>query len=353
MKWPQIPQKLPPFSYKFTLHLGHFLAQNLRSPQKTWAIAVSGGIDSLSLLYALAILKRQKCREIGELQLVHINHRSRPASEHALEKSALKNLAEQLNIAFFYYEATQDGRDSGEWEWRKLRKHFLKEHSLKHQANIIEGHHLDDSWEWHFLQQAKSGDPKKSLGIPYRSGPVIRPFMCVTKKQIGQFARELSIPFFADQTSLNLNLERNFLRANITPMMQARYPKYLKFYALQAQLKAEALDLSWLKIDHGKWSKQEVEGNVVAFLWQSESKSKSSVLPRQAILQALGILSPKKRGSFASQISQLQNAWSNHRSGPIHFSGGVKAKIIKDFRIVFYVGDSISLLEEWVELSFS
>jgi len=350
MKWPQIPQKLPTFSYKFVHQVAKFLQFNHGFQRKVfpkkWCFAISGGVDSVSLLFAFLILRnhasfKKIISRVGlvdewNLEVAHVNHRSRNQREHQMEIQAIAQLCKLYGLPFYVYESERDLKDSNEEEWRSVRKHFLLEHAKKTSSLIVEGHHLDDSWEWSFLQTLKTGDPRHSLGVPYGNGPMIRPFLCVSKKQIKKFAKSLSIPFFKDETSTNMNLERNYLRSKVRPILDKRYPSMLKFHAIQAQIKAQNLGLSWVKLAKGEWWISCFSKDLKILLWCCNSQSRNSVLPKDELLKGLEYLSNHHRGKFSAQLGQLQEAWKNNRSGPIHFSGGLQVKILKNFQIIFF-----------------
>jgi tRNA(Ile)-lysidine synthase len=360
MKWPQLPSKLSPYCLKFTQHVAQFIQK--QSPlgkwqQHSWSLAVSGGIDSVSLAYALAIIAKRKLLAAHQIpnQLIHINHKSRATHEHERESKSLGELSHILGLKFISYEAPQTTIGASELVWRDLRKFFFQEHAKQYSQYILQAHHLDDSWEWALLQSMKSSNPKHSLGIPFRHGPFMRPFLCVTKKQITKFASQLNIPHFRDETSADLRLERNFLRLQITPTLQKRYPSYLKFYAFQSQQKAHEYHLAWREVDEGKWFFE--SQNSKFFLWTPDKRKKDLLLPLNEMRLAIEYLSNSHRGKHAAQLQQLQQTWINHRKGPVDFSGDVQVKILKDFQILFYRrgfiwNDSIALFsfKKWSEL---
>ncbi|MDH4466965.1 MAG: tRNA lysidine(34) synthetase TilS [Bacteriovoracaceae bacterium] len=358
MKWPQLPKKLTPYTLKFTQHVARFLESQMplgkadkwrkSSLSSPVSVAVSGGVDSVSLVYVIALLRDQERKifkgqsqcfdKLTKVNLIHVNHKSRPPKQHQQEANALNDLAKQLGMEFSLYESPTPTVGQNELDWRNLRKIIFSHHAQTFSQKIFQGHHLDDSWEWSFLQNLKSSHPQHSLGIPFKSGPLIRPFLCVTKKQILHFARDLKIPYFKDETQTHLNFERNFLRSQITPIIEKRYPKYLKFYALQSMQKAHEYQLSWKKIAGGSWCQIQTfkEQQPTVFIWRADVRDKNSLLPNSEMRSMIEYLSNTHRGKHAAQLAQLSDTWRNHKSGPVSFSGGVEAKIIKDFKIIFY-----------------
>ena len=150
----------------------------------------------------------------------------------------------------------------------------------------------------------------------------------------------MKIPYWPDSTMNDVTLERNFIRTHLRPILDQRYPSFLKFYALQSQNKAHELGLSLIKEAKGRWWKIPLlipaNRSQNIFLWEAQEKTKKSHLPKVEFLQKIAVLSQSKRGKFASQFKQLQKSWIHHRSGEINFSGGVIVRPIQKFRIIVY-----------------
>jgi tRNA(Ile)-lysidine synthase len=101
---------------------------------------------------------------------------------------------------------------------------------LDGEEKIVLAHHIDDSFEWTLLQSLRSSNIEGLVGIPLLNGKVIRPFMCVTKAQIGKFVQAFDLPFIEDPTNESLKYERNYIRNEVIPAFSDRYKQYLKHY---------------------------------------------------------------------------------------------------------------------------
>ena len=199
--------KLSSTSYRalFFKHVFRFLG-NVTSPNEligSHVIAVSGGVDSMALLWFA----------------------------HGLSKQILHAKDLESKIGNF------EGRA------RKERRALLLNDLLPGESLWL-GHHIDDSYEWSIMQRYRSGQPKSSLGIPVRNGKIIRPFLCVTKEQLLHLSRFENIVFRNDPTNKETKYDRNFVRESLAPLIKKRFPKYLKHYVNHANHMAVILHLN-------------------------------------------------------------------------------------------------------------
>jgi len=227
----------------FTNRILRFLRDHHINDLSSVAVAVSGGIDSMVL--ANMALHLKKLGTIKELSFIHINHGLR--IESVAEADYLKSKCFENNIAFHYFEMKAIGKSNIEKKARDFRYSCFK----KVKADwIFLAHHIDDSFEWHLMQKFKSSSMKSSLGIPLRRSRILRPFMCVTKNQIRSMAKKENIKYFEDVSNTDLSFERNFIRQEIIPKIQKKYPNYLKHYVFQANELARNLNLHLIGKNH-------------------------------------------------------------------------------------------------------
>lgn len=286
-------------------------------------LAVSGGIDSMALLWAAGQLK--KLFPHLHFSVLHLNHQTRPEeNNHEQQLVKVAALNAQFSCHLLDLDATLWQNGFQEQKARELRYAFFQKiaqaEGLK---EIWTAHHLDDSWEWSQMQMAKSGSLKGSLGIPLRKGKFFRPFMCVTKKQITRLAFKEKISYLTDSSNSDLAFERNWWRATIETPIFKKYPKTLKHYvarqnALSCNLNTHIIPYPHLKaIAHGPHS----------LFIAAPSKNYHFWNHRELIHLCIIQLSGKNRGQLSHEIRKLCLASMNGKKGPMNFSGGVSIKI--------------------------
>src|SRR5690554_6350982 len=181
------------YTNKFEKHVFEFMREHklfvssTGSAARRLVVAVSGGVDSMALLGCLARLE-----SFGyslPLKAVYVNHGTRHGQND--EERLVREFCKKIECDFQSFKLKGlDVARNFEHEARKARYWGLRQFVRSHD-NLVLAHHLDDSFEWSFLQSLRSSNLEGSLGIPVRNGKVVRPFMCVSKKQIIKYAQAL------------------------------------------------------------------------------------------------------------------------------------------------------------------
>jgi len=308
-------KKLSKVAYKslFFKHLIEFL-KSITSPQElagNHAVAVSGGMDSMAVLWLASELSKQKV--IGEVRAIFINHGTRHGQN--LEAELVRDFC--LKKAIPFVELKVQGLSSAtsnfEAKAREARRNLFKS-ELRKKEFLWMGHHLDDSFEWSFMQRHRSLNPTSSLGIPTRNGVILRPFMAVSKAQIKRIVKLEQIPYADDPTNFDLKFDRNYIRHKIIPLLKKRYPKYLKFYAHASNLAAIKNNSSLFAQKGEAYLYTYLEGAVLLGKEYSEAQ----------LQELIKTYSKAHRGDLASPIQRMLKAIENNKKGPFHFSGGVE-----------------------------
>lgn len=263
---------------------------------------------------------------------MHFNHRSRP-EENEQEQSFVKTLAQTFN--FNFHVESYQGTHHSEEQWRKARYNFfhtiIEKHILQHHRSpqLWLAHHLDDSWEWSLMQQAKSGNARGSLGIPVRHGAIFRPFLSVSKKQILRYLKSYSLSFVNDSSNLNTHYERNWWRLTVLKKIQKKYPQVLKHYVQRSMELALKYNLLNGQTPLAKF--HILDKHTHLFHFQVHQKAQHSVA---LIKKSLHHLSSHNRMKLYKQLRILFESYKKKKKGPISFSGGVKAYITHNMIIL-------------------
>lgn len=313
------PSSNQKFSYLFFKHVEKFSkTHNLYSEDSEILVALSGGEDSSALLfYFYSQLQQNK---IKGLRAIHINHGTRASQED--EEKIVRLYCESLKIPLQVIKLDGLLGEKNFEEKARLLRYKVFEEKRKDSEIIALGHHLNDSFEWTLMQSFKSSDLKSSLGIPVKRKFFIRPFLCVSKKQITYFRRNFDLPFVKDPTNLILDFERNYIRNKIVPLIESRYPKYLKHYARRQQVLLTKLKLTKVKIF------KDEEG----FFFKTKG------LDSQEILEVVKVELKKRsnvRWRAGKQEDQIANMVKKFKKGPMFLPGGKFLFVYKTYLGVF------------------
>ncbi len=297
------------YAAQFLSHLKHFMNAHDLFPKNRALIAVSGGLDSMALLWCFHKIMPHK------IHVLHLNHGTR--SENGEEEELVQKFCEKNRIPFSLKRVQLNSQCTNfEAIAREERKRFFLEHAQRGDL-IFTAHHLDDSFEWSLMQQFKSSNPEASLGIPLKNGKYARPFLCVSRKHISRLVKNEDISFREDPSNLNLNHERNFIRHQIIAPLKKRFPKYLKHYVhRQNQL-----------IEKKEKRNQEIEVFKSDFgaLFIHKDLKDDFLGARDELRNEIHRLSYSERGLIIDQLDKLIQSKKDHKKGPLSFSGGVKA----------------------------
>ncbi|MDR0427242.1 MAG: tRNA lysidine(34) synthetase TilS [Dysgonamonadaceae bacterium] len=201
------------------------LLESERPDSNTRIIAgLSGGADSVVLLYILH-------RAGYECLAAHCNFHLRGAESDRDEQFA-RELTASWNIPFFKQDfptrTVASGRGiSIEMAARDLRYEWFEQlREEQHAHAVAVAHHRDDSIETVLLNLIRGTGIKGLTGIKPKNGNIIRPLLCVSKKEILQFAGKESLPYITDSSNLQDEYLRNKIRLTLIPLMQSIDPAF-------------------------------------------------------------------------------------------------------------------------------
>jgi len=192
-------------------------------------LAVSGGADSMALLYAMCALKSRGILSAA-LSCAHINHQLRGVE--ADEDEALVRLqAEELKLRVISRRIDVQGfaranKLSIETAARNLRRETLLTIAGDNGCSAVAtGHQKNDNAETVLQRLARGTGYRGLAGIwPGRTfgGDVrfVRPLLCVTRDEIVAYLRKQNVQWRVDHTNADCGYRRNYIRHRLLPALQ-------------------------------------------------------------------------------------------------------------------------------------
>jgi len=193
--------------------------------------AVSGGPDSIFLLYLLTKLKNKL--GLKEIVVCNLDHGLR-GKESRDDSLFVKKYASEHGLKFIHKKVNLKKRSSEgistEEAAREARYKFFNEAAAKAKAAVIAtGHTLDDQAETVLMRFIKGASLKGMVGIaPVRSEGkfrMIRPMIELEKKEIVDFLDLSGIPYRTDSTNAEPIYFRNIVRGEIVPFLEKYNPR--------------------------------------------------------------------------------------------------------------------------------
>ncbi len=217
----------------------------LKYADKNILIAYSGGVDSQVLLHCLALLKKQK-RLTGKLSVCHVDH---GLSVNSLQWQAFaKEQCQKLHLPLKVISVNVQAKVQKSLEALARDARYA---ALKSEANsgdlIVTGHHSDDQAETYLLA-LKRGSGLKGLSamqseMPLGEQILVRPLLNISRKDIEAYAKEHQLTWIEDESNTDERFDRNFLRHQVLPKLNKRWPSFNKTVARSAEHCFEAQQL--------------------------------------------------------------------------------------------------------------
>lgn len=283
----------------------------LLDTKKHYLVALSGGADSVCLLLLL--------KQLGyQIEAVHCNFLLR-GDESFRDEDFVKSLCEKQNIELhtIHFDTNtyaETHKISIEMAARELRYRYFEQLRQDIGADgICVAHHQDDSVETILINMLRGTGIHGLSGIKPRNGYILRPLLCVSKKEIEKWLLKQQQDYVTDSTNLQADVVRNKLRINVIPQLEAInasakenilktaqhiseatliYDKYTK-QALQKLIVNDSIEIEQLKHEPSQES--------ILFQWLSSYHFPTSVI--ENISQSLS--SPQSGREWQSPTHQV------------------------------------------------
>jgi tRNA(Ile)-lysidine synthase len=206
----------------------HFLCDELKQqlktiPERPIFVGFSGGMDSMLLLKAA-------CDVVGADQVtaIHVNH---GLSKHASQwQQFCLQETKKLGCQFIVEngKVASDGKGV-EAAARAFRYDvFAKQVPADH--ILLLAHHLDDQIETFFLRMFRGtglhGLKAMAKQVVRDHYQLLRPWLDFDRQQLLKAAQALELTWVEDESNQDLGFDRNYLRHQVLPQIEARWPKY-------------------------------------------------------------------------------------------------------------------------------
>ena len=208
-----------------------------------YVIALSGGLDSTVLTHALATTRELHGKALLAL---HVDHGLQP--ESAEWSKHCESFAAGLGIDCECVRVTVDtDRDQGiEAAARQARYAALVDY-IGPQDWLLSAHHQDDQAETLLMNLMRGSGPAGIAGIGslnrFGAGWLARPMLDIAREALEQYAEMNGLDWVRDTSNENLRFDRNFLRHEVVPLLEQRWPGVTGRLARSAALSGEAADL--------------------------------------------------------------------------------------------------------------
>jgi tRNA(Ile)-lysidine synthase len=318
--------------------------KKLIAPGDKVLVAVSGGVDSVALLY---LLDRFKSEFDYELFVAHLNHLSR-GSESDKDAKFVEEEAKKLSLPVYVdrvniHHKKSLLKTSFQESARILRYQFLEQVLISIKGNkIAVGHNSEDQIETVLINLLRGAGLKGLSGIPEKRGNVIRPILGCSRADLELFLQTQSLSYRTDSTNSQKLYLRNKIRHDLIPYLKTFNKNILGNLAGLADIVREEDDwiseksrVIYSQLLTNQNGNQDLSFRITDF--QKQHQAIKRRLVREAIYQLNGNL----RAITALHIRQVLELFARARLGS-HLMLPGNVRVFCDYETVIFslIGNS-------------
>lgn len=184
-----------------------------------FVLGVSGGVDSMALLYALKNIS-------SNVFVVHINYGLR-ADESDKDQQLVEGMSFEWGFECCSIRLNSENSINDNFQnWaRKERYRIFNEIVREVNADaVIVAHHKDDQVETIIQKIFRGSSPEAWMGMDEWDGRIFRPLLEFSKAKLEEYCAENAIPFRTDQSNLESKYARNFVRNEFSEYLDKFFP---------------------------------------------------------------------------------------------------------------------------------
>ena len=210
---------------------------------KSICIAYSGGIDSTVLLHAASLV----CANSGHsLKAIHINHQihidSNHWSQHCIDQCQMLN----IKVNTICVDVQQFSQHGAEGAAREARYQAF-ENALDENDVLFTAHHADDQIETILLQLFRGAGVHGLAGCAQTraidKALLVRPLLEISREEIECYAKHNQLQWRDDPSNHCLVHDRNYLRHEVMPLLNARWQGLRETIARSSQWQSESAQM--------------------------------------------------------------------------------------------------------------
>lgn len=208
---------------------------------RVW-VAFSGGRDSTVLLHRLAADIAIRARGLGAL---HVHHGLMDEADAWADHCA--QVCRTLDVPLRIARVRVDRQGEGPEAAARTARHAAFVEAMADGDILATAHHRDDQAETFLLRALRASGPDGTAAMrPWRTfGPgwLWRPLLETPRGDLQAYAHANGLAWIEDPSNAQTDLDRNFLRHEVLPLLARRWPHAAAAFARSATLNAESADL--------------------------------------------------------------------------------------------------------------
>ena len=226
-------------SYRLERRLADFVVgQDVLRDGEQILLLLSGGADSMALLYLLPVIQ-QRLGLSWRYAALHVDYAARGAdsdSDRVIVEQACEDLGVPLHVVRL--ERRLEGGSFQE-RARELRYRHARELAKAHGYDVVAtAHNRDDQAETILYRLTKYASPRGLVGMRPRERRLARPLLCLGATEIRAYCEARGIAYGVDSTNEQSCYARNVIRREALPPLRRINPRVAETLAVSAELAA-------------------------------------------------------------------------------------------------------------------
>ncbi|MDF7761949.1 tRNA lysidine(34) synthetase TilS [Kosakonia cowanii] len=215
------------------------LLLSLPTDSRQFLVAFSGGLDSTVLLHQLRLWRGD--HPDVQLRAIHVHHGLSPNADRWA--AHCESLCESWRIPLLTVRVTLVDEGKGiEAQARSARYQAFRDALLPGEV-LLTAQHLDDQCETVLLALKRGSGPAGLAAmpqiLPFGNTQLIRPLLNQSRASLEQWACDHHLSWIEDESNTDTRFDRNFLRQDVLPLLNARWPCFADAAARSAALCGE------------------------------------------------------------------------------------------------------------------
>ena len=208
-------------------------------------VGFSGGLDSTVLLHLLHLLAGAPSTLHRGLRAIHVHHGLQPQADAWARHC--QSVCADWSIPLQIVRVDVDRAGAGPEAAARSARHAAFAAELRADEVLALAHHRDDQAETFLLRALRASGPDGLAAMrPWRRhgrGWLWRPLLALPRSELLTHAQRHGLRWIEDPSNGDSAPDRNFLRHEVLPLLQRRWPQVNAAFARSATLSAAAADL--------------------------------------------------------------------------------------------------------------
>ncbi len=205
----------------------------------SYVVAYSGGIDSHVLLHC--------CEKLNlPMRAVHVHHGLQSTADDWVSHCQTICDALSIQLDVLYVDGQKKKGQSPEESARAARYSALQ-NNLMPGDSLLTAQHLDDQAETVLIQLFRTASAAGLSAMPavkkIGEHDHLRPLLTFSRREIENFAKQACLYWIEDPSNHDINYDRNYIRKNVLPMLEQRWPQITQQLTIVSHLQSNNLQV--------------------------------------------------------------------------------------------------------------